>query len=182
MEHAHSADDMDVQMLRGLVAEPRQVIAERDIQIAQQVAAITRNVRTITGREARISVLTGEVARLRRAQFDAHSEKMDPAQRVLFDETMAAKIAAVEAELDALQSPPAEAPTNGPRQAPKRRPLPEDLERIETRHEPASSCCGQCGGDLVRVGDHASEKLSCKPLPFYVRPDVYAAHGWASVA
>jgi transposase len=180
MDRAQLNTITDVQTLRQMVAEQRQVIAERDMHIAQQVAVITRHhhaiiqhectiiqhectitqqertitqhERTITEREARISVLTAEIARLRRAQFAARSEKMDPAQRALFEETMAADIAAVEAELEALQSPPVtpEAASR-PRQAPKRRPLPEDLERIETRHEPASCRCGQCGGDLVPI-------------------------------
>jgi len=166
MNHVFSTADMDVQTLRDLVAKQVHIIADRDQIIA-------RHERTITEREARISVLNAEIARLRRAQFAAHSEKMDPDQRALFDETMAADIAAVEAELDALQSPPTTAPTDRPRQAPKRRPLPEDLERIETRHEPASCRCGQCGGDLVHVSDHASEKLSCRPMQFFVRRDVY---------
>ncbi len=181
MDHAQLTADMGVQTLRALVVEQMQVIAERDTKIAQQMAVITRHERTITQhertiteREARISVLTAEIARLRRAQFAARSEKMDPAQRALFEETMAADIAAVEAELEALQAPAADERTKGhPRQAPKRRPLPEDLERIETRHEPASCRCGQCGGDLVHMGDHVSEKLSCKPLQFFVRRDIY---------
>jgi len=174
MAHAQLTADMDVQTLRVLVAEQLQVIAERDRLIAQQIAVITRHERTITEREARISVLTAEIARLRRAQFAARSEKMDPAQRALFEETMAADIAAVEAELEALQAPAADERTKDrPRQAPKRRPLPEDLERIETRHEPASCRCGQCGGELVPIGEHISEKLSCKPLTFFVRRDVY---------
>jgi transposase len=186
MDHAHLTADLDVQTLTALVAEQIQVIAERDLQIAQQVAVITRHERTITQhertiterertiteREARINVLTAEIARLRRAQFAARSEKMDPAQRALFEETMAADIAAVEAELEALQAP-ATAPTDRPRQTPKRRPLPEDLERIETRHEPSVCTCGQCGGELTHIGDHVSEKLSCKPLQFFVRRDVY---------
>jgi uncharacterized small protein (DUF1192 family) len=122
MDHAYSTADMDVQTLRALVVEQMQVIAERDMQIAQQAAVITgqentitqhartitQHERTITEREARISVLTAEIARLRRAQFAARSEKMDPAQRALFEETMAADIAAVEAELEALQSPAAD--------------------------------------------------------------------------
>ncbi|MFC5582818.1 IS66 family transposase [Rhodanobacter terrae] len=164
---------MDVQTLSALVADQMQAIAERDTQIAQQVAVITRHERTITEREARISVLTAEIARLRRAQFAARSEKMDPAQRALFEETMAADIAAVEAELEALQSPAADERTKDrPRQAPKRRPLPEDLERV-TRYEPSACTCGRCGGELAPTGDHVSEKLSCKPLQFFVRRDVY---------
>ena len=120
IDHVHSTADMDVQTLRAFVAEQLQVIV-------QQSVVITCHERTITEREARITVLTAQIARLRRA---------------LFDETMAADIAAVEAELDALQSPAATTPSDRPRQSLKRRPLPENLERIETRHEPDRCTCG----------------------------------------
>ena len=167
MDHAAINDITDVQTLRALVVEKLQIIADHEQVIA-------RHERTITEREARIGVLTAEIARLRRVQFAARSEKMDPAQRELYEETMAADIAAVEAELEALQSCASSPQTTArPRLSPKRRPLPEDLERIETRHEPASCACGQCGGALVPIGEHVSEKLSCKPLTFFVRRDVY---------
>jgi transposase len=166
MDDAQLSTITDVKILRAMVAEKQQIIAENERVIA-------RHERTITEREARISILTAEIARLRRAQFAARSEKMDPAQRALFEETMAADIAAVEAELEALQSPPATTPAERPRQAPKRRLLPDDLERVETRHEPSACTCGQCGGDLMHIGDHVSEKLSCKPLQFFVRRDIY---------
>lgn len=158
MDHAQLNTLTDVHVLRALVAEQLQIIA--------------RHERTITERDANIAKLNAEIARLRRAQFAARSEKMDPAQRQLFEETMAADIAAVEAELEALQSPPVAEPSR-PRRAPIRRALPEDLERVETRHEPASCECSQCGGALTHIDDHVSEKLSCKPLTFFVRRDVY---------
>lgn len=188
MDRAHINTITDVATLRHLLAEQLCKLDERDRAIADHLQVIAhheqvitrheqtidRHEQTITHREARIAALTAEINRLRRAQFAAKSERMDPAQRALFDESMAADIAAVEAELEALQAPPAETtPSVQPRQAPKRRPLPEHLERIETRHAPASCTCGQCGRDLVHIGDHVSEKLSCKPLTFFVRRDVY---------
>lgn len=170
MNRAARTADMDVQTLRALVDEQVQIIGERERTIAQHE-------RTISKREARIELLMTQIAQLRRARFAARSEKMDPDQRALFDEAMDADIAAVEAELEALQSAEQsedDAPARPrPRRAPKRRPLPEDLERVETRHEPESCACGQCGNDLVHIGDHISEKLSCKPLEFFVRRDVY---------
>lgn len=173
MDQVQLPEEMDVQTLRALVVEQLEIIAERDQVIA-------RHERTITEREANITKLTAEIARLRRVQFAARSEKMDPAQRALFEETMAEDIAAVEAALDALQSPSPATDTSCPRRAPKRRALPEDLERVETRHEPASCNCDQCGGALVHIGDHVSEKLSCKPLTFFVRRDVYPQYACRS--
>lgn len=171
----------DVETLRHLLAEQlckadayERTIADHKQLIAQRDELLANRDRSILHKDAKIATLTAEIARLRRVQFAARSEKMDPAQRALFDETMAADIAAVEAELEALQSPPAEtAPSARPRRAPKRRPLPDHLERVETRHEPASCTCGDCGRDLVHIGDHVSEKLSCRPLQFFVRRDVY---------
>ncbi len=171
MSDAVLDDNLDIQTLRALIAEKLQIIAEQGRQIAEDKQLIARHTRTITERDANIAKLTAEIARLRRAQFAARSEKMDPAQRALFDEAMAEDIAAVEAQLEALQ-PPAQTPSR-PRRAPKRSPLSDDLPRIETRHEPDACNCGQCGSNLVHIGDHVSEKLSCKPLQFFVRREVY---------
>jgi transposase len=148
----------DIDVLRGLVAEKIAELAARD--------------RTIAHKDTKIAALTAEIARLRRIQFAARSEKMDPEQRVLFDEAMAADIAAVEAELQALQSSDTKARA-APRVGPTRRPLPPELPRIETRHEPGTCTCGDCGAALVHIGDHISEKLDCEPLKFFVRKDVY---------
>ena len=154
----------DVDVLRSIVADKLLELAERDATLASRD-------RTILYKDAKISALSAEIKRLRRVQFAARTERMDPDQRALFDETLSADIAAVEAELDALRSP--EAGAAKPRAKPKRRPLPPELPRVETRHEPASCTCGQCGADLVQIGEHVSEKLDCKPLEFFVRREVY---------
>jgi len=133
----------DVDVLRSLVAEKVAEIAHRD--------------HTIRFKEAMIAKLTAEIARLRRVQFAAKSERMDPGQRELFDEAMAADLAAVESELAALRAP-VPSPV-APRKTPQRRALPADLPRIETIHAPASCDCATCGGALVKIGEHVSEPL-----------------------
>ena len=97
---------------------------------------------------------------------------MDPEQRSLFDEAMAADIAAVETELDELRSADPQEPPK-PRDKPKRRALPPELPRVETRHEPASCTCADCGAALVAIGEHVSEKLDVEPAKFFVRRQVY---------
>lgn len=94
---------------------------------------------------------------------------MNPEQRALFDEAVAADIAAVQTQIESLRSPSA------PRQQvqPKRVALPAHLPRVETRHEPESCTCGRCGKALTPIGEHVSEKLDCKPLEFFVRRDVH---------
>ena len=60
--------------------------------------------REIHYKQTKIDALTAEIARLRRVQFAARSEKMNPEQRALFDEAIEADIAAVEVELEALRT------------------------------------------------------------------------------
>lgn len=165
----------DVDTLRGVILRQLDALSERDAQLVDQRAAIAQRDRTIHHRETKIAQLTAEIMRLRRAQFAAKSERMDPDQRSLFDEAMAADIAAVESELEALRSTPATdaAGMQPVRKTPQRRALPADLPRIETRHEPQSCDCATCGGALVSIGEHVSEKLDCEPLKFFVRRDIY---------
>jgi len=171
MDATQLAAITDADVLRGIVAEKLVVIARHEAQLTANDAQIAARDRLIVYKDSKIAALNAEVARLRRVQFAARSEKMDPDQRALFDETLSADIAAVEAELDALRSPEASAVRPGSQ--PRRRALPPELPRVETRHEPASCACVECGADLVQIGEHVSEKLDCKPLEFFVRREVY---------
>ncbi len=49
-----------------------------------------------------------------------------------------------------------------------RQPLPNHLPRIEHRHEPESCTCGQCGKDLVKIGEDVTEQLDVEPAKFFV--------------
>ena len=165
MDAATLATITDVEVLRALVVEQLDTIACRD--------------RTIHARDLKIGQLTHELARLRRLQFAAKSERMDPGQRELFDEAMAADIAAAEAELAALRSP--QAPAAQPaRKSAVRRALPAELPRIQTIHAPASCDCATCGAALVKIGEHVSEKLDVEPLKFFVRRDVHPQYACRS--
>ncbi|HEU0277087.1 MAG TPA: transposase [Rhodanobacteraceae bacterium] len=113
----------DVATLRALVREQLVTIAERE--------------RGIRVRDLNVDQLTHELARLRRVQFAAKSERMDPVQRALFDNAMAADLAVVEDELAALQVPAAKPP----RCRPHRRPWPAELPREEVVHEPEPAHC-----------------------------------------
>ena len=177
MDHAAINDITDVQTLRAM-------LVERDQAIASHQQAIVRHERTLVERDARIAWLAAEVARLRRLQFAARSEKMDPTQRALFEETLAEEIGAAESALAAHEAAnaPEAAPSRTKSAVPSRprRELPANLERVETRHEPTTCTCDQCGGHLVHIGDHVSEKLACKPLEFFVRRDVYPQYACRS--
>ena len=142
---------------------------------AQKDSAEVR--RQITLREAelrsaqtKIQALTLELAHLRRMRFGVRNEALTAEQRDLFQETLASDLAAAEAELArraALMTPESQTPRE-PRPRAGRQPLPDHLPRIEHRHEPASCTCGQCGHDLVKIGEDVSEQLDVEPARFFV--------------
>jgi transposase len=152
-----------------VIGQQRDTLAERDQRLAAREALIAEHERTLAYRQTKIDALTAEIARLRRWQFSARSERMDPAQRALFEEQVAQDIAAVEAELAALTTP---APTTPARRQPKRDALPAHLFRIEHRHEPESCQCASCGGALTPIGEDVSEQLDCEPVRFFVHRHV----------
>ena len=111
----------------------------------------------------KIQALTLELAHLRRIRFGVKNEALSPEQRDLFRETADADSAALEAEVE--QQLPE---LRSQRQRAGRQPLPEHLPRIEHRHEPETCSCGQCGGELVKIGEDISEQLDVTPAKFFV--------------
>lgn len=107
--------------------------------------------------------LTYELALLKRHAFGKRSEQLNVLQISLLEEVVDADIAAIETELEAL-TPAAPPPT---KQKPKRQPLPDDLPRVEIRHEPESEHC-PCGCQRRRIGEEVSEKLDYTPGVFTV--------------
>lgn len=86
---------------------------------------------------------------------------MNAQQRQLFEETLAADEASLQAQLDSLQTltnkDAAKAPGK-PRIQPKRQLLPEHLERVTHHHEPEDTTCA-CGQPMRRIGEDVSERL-----------------------
>jgi hypothetical protein len=87
-----------------------------------------------------IEKLTHEIAQLKRLKFAKRSEQMNPEQASLLDDLIDTDIAAIEAELQALQIAP-EA-TEQKKQKPKRTALPAEFPRTLIHHEPDNSCHG----------------------------------------
>jgi len=131
----------------------------------------------------KIETLVHELAVLKRLRFGARSEALSADMKDLFDETLAADVAACEARLDALREQQAsELPPASPHKRPRagRPPLPAHLERIEHRHEPESCTCGACGQNLVKIGEDVTEQLDIVPAKFFVhrhiRPQYACRH------
>jgi transposase len=148
---------------------------------------ITRRDTEVHAAQIKIQALVLELAHLRRMRFGAKSEALSVEQRDLFQETLAADLAAAEAELakqaQSNTSPPP--PIRPPRSGAGRQALPEHLPRIEHLHEPESCTCGKCGGALVKIGEDVSEQLDVEPAKFFVHRHIrpqYACRPCESVA
>jgi hypothetical protein len=77
-------------------------------------------------------------------------------------------IAAIEAELQALQAAPTQPEK---KQKPKRAALPAEFPRTLIHHEPDNTHCS-CGCALKRIGEDVSEKLDYTPGVFTVERHV----------
>ncbi|CAE6812162.1 IS66 family transposase ISBcen19 [Paraburkholderia aspalathi] len=131
---------------------------------AQLMAQVGENERELRYRRTRIDQLTHEIAVLKRLHFGKRSEQLNVEQMSLLDEAIDADLAALEIELEQLQSNTA---PDKQRQKPKRAPLPPHLPRTDIHHEPDDITCA-CGCQRERVGEDTSEKLDYTPGVFTV--------------
>ena len=143
-------DQLNPEQLRALAAQLIQRVEPMDKQITHHKSVNEK--------------LAHEIALLKRFKFAKRSEQLSPDQASLLDDLIDTDIAAIEAELEALQPAPVEAKV---RQQPKRAPLPPQFPRTLIHHEPDNSHC-QCGCALKRIGEDASEKLDYTPGVFTV--------------
>lgn len=124
---------------------------------------------TIQAKDLKIQALVLELSLLRRMRYGARSEALSQIQRDLFEEAFAEDLASLEAKLeDITDETPQTTVTKPKRPRAGRQPLPDHLPRIEHRHEPDSCQCGQCGKDLVKIGDDITEQLDVEPAKFFV--------------
>ncbi|MGH8830279.1 MAG: IS66 family transposase [Polaromonas sp.] len=153
-------------------------IGEQSKHITAQGNRIDSQAQAIKWRDAKIESITFQLARLKAWKFGAKTERMNAEQRSIFEETLAADEASLEAQLAALQpSLPAQdgkTPDKEPRRQPKREALPPHLPRVDTRIEPEDTHCPEpeCGQPMVRVGEDISERLDIVPAQFFVQRQI----------
>jgi transposase len=135
-------------------AELRQLLAQRDTEIARQSAELQ-------ARDLLIEQLKLQLANLRRQRFGTKSEALDK----IIDQL---ELALVEAEAAAEQHDceplSVEAEAKG---QPTRKPLPGHLPREVVVLAPGETC-EQCGGALRHLGEDVSETLEYVPGRFKV--------------
>ena len=126
-------------------------------------------------KDAHIYRLSSELARLKRIKFAQTREAfIAVGQGDLFEDTLAADLAEIEARIEAALPPAETASTTSPRKKhPGRKPLPPELPREVHRHEPTSCQCGQCGGTMTMIREDVTETLDIVPAKFFVQRHVY---------
>ncbi|MEE4959450.1 IS66 family transposase, partial [Pseudomonas alliivorans] len=154
MTSSPNLDQMSPDQLRALAA-----------QLLSQVDTMGKK---INRDQTVIEKLTHEIAQLKRLKFAKRSEQMNPEQASLLDDLIDTDIAAIEAELQALQTAPT---ATDKKQKPKRTALPAEFPRTLIHHEPDNTHC-QCGCVLKRIGEDVSEKLDYAPGVFTVERHV----------
>lgn len=106
---------------------------------AQLIRRVETMDKQITHHKSVNEKLAHEIALLKRFKFAKRSEQLSPDQASLLDDLINTNIAAIEAELEALQPTAVEAKL---RQQPKRAALPAQFPRMLIHHEPDNSHCG----------------------------------------
>lgn len=167
--------------LTSLPAEVAALIERLQQQAKADAQELARRGGELTLAQAKIDKLNFELARLRRWQFDAKTEAMTAAQRLLFAEALAEDEASLRAKLAELQRGLPEAPKTpkAPPRKPRRQALPAHLARVEHRHEPEDTHCpnADCRQPMQRIGEDVSEKLDIVPAKFFVHRHIYGK--WA---
>ena len=155
----------------GLSPDAAAELATKVLQhIARQGQQIESQAQAILFKDANIERITFELRRLKAWRFGAKTECMNAEQRQLFEETLAADQADLEAQLAALKAASKESGNTtdaNTRRQPKRQALPEHLRRVDHHHEPESTTCG-CGEAMVRIGEDVSERLDIIPAQFFI--------------
>jgi transposase len=146
------------------VANLIQSLLEQRQRDAEQLQAKDHEIRE---KDFKIQALTHELAHIRRLRYGVKSESLGSLQHDMFVETLDTDLVAITTEIEQLtddQSHNAVAK----RSRAGRQPLPDHLPRIEHYHEADDCHCGQCGKDLVKIGEDVTEQLDVEPAKFFV--------------
>ena len=116
---------------------------------------------------SQIDDLNGQLYYLKRQLFGKKSERLDPAQRLLFENLYDEIKAKVQQQQPETKKPKTRSNANHK----GRRPLPDDLPRKVIEIEPVEQekVCPVCHKPKQRIGSEETEKLEYVPASFYVK-------------
>ena len=134
-------------------------------QLPTNVDTLQQMVLTLLGQ---IDDLQGQLYYLKRQLFGKKSEKLNPAQRLLFENLYDEVKAKVEKERQP-EVKKVEVRKNANHKG--RKPLPADLPRKVMEIEPSEEekTCSVCNNEKQRIGSEETEKLEYVPASFYVK-------------
>ena len=147
------------------MSEPAKVTADTSKdQLPQDVSTLQEMVLTLL---SQIDDLHGQLHYLKRQLFGKKSEKLDPNQRLLFENLYEQ----VQAQIEQQQPAPKKVKTRKNANHKGRKPLPEYLPREPIEIEPAEEekICAVCDSPKERIGQEITEKLEYVPASFYVK-------------
>jgi transposase len=156
-----------------MATEKVQITAQSSIeQLPTNVNTLQQMVLTLLGQ---IDDLNGQLYYLKRQLFGKKSEKLDPNQRMLFEQLYEE----TKAKLQEQRKPKVKKSGRDKTNHKGRNPLPENLPRETIEIEPPKEemVCDHCGNDKSRIGEEVTEKLEYKPASFYVSR--YVRHKYA---
>ena len=136
--------------------------SDKDAKIAALEALLAEARAELLHRDLLIEAMRVQLARLRRMQFGASSEKLSQ------------EIEQLELALEELEAavPVAQVSTVAPRpeRPPPVRVLPDHLPREDVIAEPPSGTCAcpDCGGTLRKLGEDSAEQLDVAPIQWRV--------------
>ena len=162
----------DIDSLKQLVLDTHQQVLEREdkiathqAQIAQREQEIAERDEWLAEREAQIKELQSQLAYLKHKLFGQRSEKIDPAQLLLFKE-LQAQVEALAEEVEH------EEITYTRRKGHGRKPLPDDLPVEEVEYPLEDTDCPCCGEPMQTIGKEVTDEADYHPGSLFIRRHV----------
>ena len=159
-------DDDNSFSVSSQMTAPDKITAKSSIdQLPTNVSTLQQMVLTLLGQ---IDDLHGQLHYLKRQLFGKKSEKLDPNQRLLFENLYDEVKAKIEQQK---QPKPQKVESRRNRNPHGRKPLPAELRRetIEIEPEEKEKVCSVCNNQKDRIGEEVTEKLEFVPACFYVK-------------
>ncbi len=161
-----------------MTTETQHITATSSIeQLPDDCQTLKQMVLTLLGQ---IDDLQGQLFYLKRQLFGQRSEKLDPNQRLLFENLYNEVQAKIEQQREQEQKPSAPKTKSRPNAHHNgRRPLPSSLPRetIVIEPEPEEKVCAECSQNKDKIGEEVTEKLEYFPASFYVKRYVRPKYG-----
>jgi transposase len=136
-------------------------------QLPDDTNTLKQMILTLLGQ---IDDLNGQLYYLKRQLFGKKSEKLNPAQRLLFENLYDQVKAKVEEQRQPKEEPVKKAKKKNANHK-GRKPLPANLPRKVIEIEPTEEekTCFACNNEKQRIGSEVTEKLEYVPASFYIK-------------